>query len=310
VLFDIRGVVKAGTKIELVKDRLNGADDPIAFPDGSVAFTEPNANRVLRVDQNSQVSTLVENSNGSLGMSFDPKGRLIAAQSTLGNTKVAVIYPPGREAIIADTVDGMPFSRPNDLIVDKKGGVYVTDPGLTGIQAAQLQQAQGGTPLPAQLSPAVYYIPAGGRPIKIADGIERPNGVTLSRDEKTLYINNTNGVYLLAFDIQPDGTVRNRRNLGTYEGRSEIPNGIPGIMSGADGLTIDNEGRLYAVTAAGIEIFSAQGTHLGTIRMSCGGMYCQGIAFGGPQKKALYIAGRGSLWKIQMLSQGFTGRAK
>jgi gluconolactonase len=118
----------------------------------------------------------------------------------------------------------------------------------------------------------VYYIPPGGKPIKIADGIERPSGVTVSRDEKTLYINNTNGVYLLAFDIQPDGTVRNRRNFGTYEGRSQTPNGIPGIMTGADGLTIDSEGRLYAVTAAGIEIFSPTGTHQGTIRMSCAGM--------------------------------------
>jgi gluconolactonase len=160
------------------------------------------------------------------------------------------------------------------------------------------------------LPPAVYYIRPGGRVIKIADGIERPNGITLSRDEKTLYVNNTNGVNMLAFDIQPGGSVRNRRNLGTYEGRSQIPNRLPGVMSGADGLTIDGEGRLYAVTPAGIEIFSPQGQHLGTIRMSCGGMDCQGLAFAGPEKKTLYIAGRGSLWKVDLLAKGFTGRAK
>lgn len=307
---DIPGIVKAGTKIELVKGGLEGADDPIGMPDGTTLFTEPPGNRIWKIDQSGRISVFREDSNGGLGMSVDSKGRLYSVQSAYGHTGIAVIDPPGSERIITDNFEGMPYGRPNDLIVDKKGGVYFTDPGLNGAQAEAVKKALGGKPLSPRLPPAVYYVPAGGKAIKVADGIERPNGITLSRDEKTLFLNNTNGLYMLAFDINPDGTLRNRRNFGVYDGRSKRPNDLPGIVTGADGLIMDSEGRLYALTAAGVEIFSPQGKHLGIIRMSCNDQDCQGLAFSGPKKSTLYVAGRGAVWKIEMLSIGFKGRAK
>jgi len=124
------------------------------------------------------------------------------------------------------------------------------------------------------------------------------------------FLNNTNGLYMLAFDINADGTLRNRRNFAVYEGRSKRPNDLPGIVTGADGLIIDSEDRLYALTAAGVEIFSPQGKHLGVIGMSCNDQDCQGLAFSGPKKSTLYVAGRGAVWEIEMLSTGFKGRAK
>ena len=307
----IPGIVKAGTKIELVKSGLQGSDDPIGLPDGTTLFTEPPGNRIWKIDQAGQISVFRENSNQGLGMSVDSKGRLYSVQSAFGHAGIAVISPPGSEKVIVDNFEGMPFGRPNDLIVDKKGGVYFTDPGLNGAQAEAVKKTLGGKPLPPRLPPAVYYVPPGGKAIKVVDGIERPNGITLSRDEKILYLNNTNGLYMLAFDVNPDGTLRNRRNLAVYDGRSKRANDIPGsIVTGADGLIMDNEGRLYALTAAGVEIFNPQGKHLGIIRMSCNDQDCQGLAFSGPKKSTLYVAGRGGVWKIELLSTGFKGRVK
>src|SRR6185436_18064734 len=140
-------------------------------------------------DKDDVVSTFLENTNGSNALSFDAKGRLISVQTTPGQTRIGVVYPKGSEATLADNFDGKPFGRPNDLTVDKKGGVYFTDPG---------PNAAPGAP-PAPLPAAVYYIPAGGKAIRVAEGIERPNGILLSKDEKTLYVNNTNGEHLLAF---------------------------------------------------------------------------------------------------------------
>jgi gluconolactonase len=307
---DIPGIVKAGTKIELVKSGLEGSDDPIGLPDGTTLFTEPPANRIWKIDQAGQISIFREDSNGGLGMSLDSKGRLFQIQSAYGHTGVAVISPAASATVIADNFEGMSFSRPNDLIVDKKGGVYFTDPGLNGDQLAAVRKSLGNKPVPSQLPPAVYYVPSGGKTMKVVEGIERPNGITLSRDEKTLFLNNTNGLYMLAFDINTDGTLRNRRNFAVYEGRSKRPNDRPGIVTGADGLIIDSEGRLYALTAAGVEIFNPQGQRLGIIPMSCNGQDCQGIAFSGPKKSTLYVAGRGGVWKIELLSTGFKGRAK
>jgi gluconolactonase len=291
---NIPGVVAGGTKVQVIKEGFQGTEGPIGMPDGSLIFTETNANRITRIDKDNAISTFLENTNGSNGLAFDSKGRLLSVQTTPGQTKIGVLYPKGSEAVVADSFEGKPFGRPNDLVVDKKGGVYFTEPG---------PNAQPGS-APPPLPPAVYYVPPGGRAIRIAEGIERPNGILLSKDEKTLYVNNTNGEFLLAFDVQADGTVRNRRTFAKYE---DVNRTAAGIVSGADGLALDNEGRVYAATSSGVQVFSPQGQHLGTIPLS---RAPQNLAFAGTDKKTLFVVGRGAAYKIQMLAQGYTGRAK
>ncbi len=293
----IPGVVAAGTKVQVIKFGFQGTEGPIGLPDGSLIFTETQANRITKIDKDGNTSSFLENTNGSNGLAFDSKGRLISVQTTPGQTRIGVIYPKGSEATLADQYDGKPFGRPNDLVVSRKGGVYFTEPGPNPQQA----QAGASTSLP----PAVYYVPPGGRAIRVADGIERPNGIMLSRDEKTLYVNNTNGEYLLAFDVQADGTLRNRRNFAQYQGTTKGTNG--GATSGADGLAIDAQGRIYAATSAGVEVFSPRGQHLGTIPLS---RAPQNLAFAGPRKKTLYVVGRGAAFRIDMLAEGYKGRAK
>jgi gluconolactonase len=311
VALDVPGVVKGGTKIERIKEGFNGLDDPIGLMDGTLVFSEPGARRLHRMDtKTNQASVLVAESNESHGVTQDATGRLISAQALDGSTKIGVIYPPGGERVLADNFEGKPFSRPNDVIVAKNGGVYFTEPGLTVQQAEELVKRQGGKPLAPRLRPAVYYIPPSGKPIKIEENMIRPNGVQLSRDEKTLYVSDSNGDHVIAWDIQPDGLVRNRRNFGTLEGRSNRDNGLGGVKTFADGMTIDNEGRLYVATGAGVEVLSPQGQHVGTIPVKCLPADCQNIAFSGPEKKTLYIAGAGSLYRVDMVAQGFTGRAK
>lgn len=293
VALDIPGVVKGGTKIERIKEGFNGLDDPIGLMDGTLVFSEPGARRIHRMDTKThQSSVLVAESNESHGVTQDSEGRLISAQAWDGSTRIGVIYPPGREVVLADNFEGKPFSRPNDVIVARNGGIYFTEPGLTVQQAEALVERQGG------------------KPIKIEEKMIRPNGIQLSRDEKTLYVSDSNGIHVIAWDIQPDGLVRTRRNFGTLTGRSKRDNGLGGIKTFADGMTIDNQGRLYVATGGGIEVLSPQGQQVGTIPVRCPPADCQNVAFSGPEKKTLYIAGAGSLYKVDMLAQGFTGRAK
>ena len=294
----IAGVAAAGTKVVVIKSGFQGTEGPIGMPDGTLIFTETQANRITRIAADGTTSTFLENTNGSNGLAFDAKGRLISVQTTPGQTKIGVIYPKGAEAVLSDNFDGKGYGRPNDLVVSTRGGIYFTEPG---------PNLTPGAPPPATppLPPAVYYIAPGGKAIKVADGIERPNGIMLSRDEKTLYVNNSNGEYLLAFDIKPDGTAGNRRNFAKYQGGSKNDSGV--FVSGADGLAIDNDGRVYTATAAGVEVYDEKGTHLGTIPLS---RAPQNIAFAGPDKKTLYIVGRGSAFKVDLLTPGFKGRAK
>ena len=293
---EIAGVVAAGTKVQVIKDGFNGSEGPIALPDGSVIFSETTANRTIKIDSAGTVSTFLENTGGANGMAFDSKGRLIATHVPWGQTKVSVIYPKGSEAVLVDNFEGKPFGRANDLTVAKNGGIYFTD----SANPAPVPP----TPLP--LPPALYYLPpSGGKVIQILNDVAFPNGVILSRDEKTLYLNNTNGEYLIAFDVRPDGSLANRRNFAKYQGVTPNAAGVP--ISGADGMAMDGQGRLYIATTIGVQVFSPQGQHLGTIPLS---RSPQNLAFAGPDKKTLYVVGRGVAFKIQMLAQGFKDRAK
>ena len=303
---DLPGVIKGGTRPQLIATGLNGADDPIWLPSIGLVFSEPNADRIVRLSGADTLTTFVGGLHRPLGMTFDGQGRLISLQSEAGFIGVRMVWPPGKEAVLAERFDGLPFSRPNGITVDRKGGVYFTDPGLNPAQEEQLRKTQ------ARLPPAVYYIPVGEAPIRVAEGIARPNGIHLSRDEKTLYVNDTNGIQAFAFDVLPNGRLSNRRVFATYTGRTPPLGATEGVASGADDLVIDNEGRVYAVTAAGIEVLNEAGQPLGIIPAACSptGGRCQALAFGGADKRTLYVAGGGTLLRFEMVAQGFTGRAK
>jgi gluconolactonase len=302
----IAGVIDGGTQPEVIATGLNGADDPIWLPEVGLVFSEPNANRIVQLSGTDTLTTLVGGLRQPLGMTFDREGRLISLQSQAGYTGVRVVWPPGKEAVLAERFQGLPFSRPNGIVSDRKGGVYFSDPGLAPAQEAELRKTQ------ARLPPAVYYVPHGGEPIQVADGIARPNGVHLSREEKTLYVNDTNGIQSFAFEVLSDGRLSNRRVFATYAGRTPPLGGGDGVASGADDLVIDNDGRVYAITAAGIEVFTESGKPLGVIPVTCSatGARCQALAFGGQDKRTLYVAGSGTLLRLQMVARGFTGRAK
>jgi gluconolactonase len=199
--------------------------------------------------------------------------------------------------VIADSFEGKPFGRPNDIVSDRKGGVYFSD------------LPQNPIP-PGMMPPGVYYVPPGGAPIRVVNDVRRPNGVQLSRDEKTLYVNDTGGIHAYAFDVLSDGRLANRREFVTYVGRDKsIPASEPAI-SNADGIVLDDEGRVYALTEAGIEVVSPGGGHLGVIPVWCITRRCQNLTFGGPDKRTLYIAGGGTLLRIQMLARGIRERVK
>jgi gluconolactonase len=287
----IAGVVAAGTRIELVKDGFTGTEGPVAAPDGSLLFTETQANRITRIAPDGKISTFLDNSNGSNGLAFSAQGDLFSVQTL--QPRVGVVYPTGRVRTLVDRFEGLPFGRPNDLVLDKKGGIYFTDSGVV---------PKPNQPAPAKA--AVYYITPSGGLTRIAHDIERPNGIQLSPDEKVLYVANTLGEYVLAYDIGADGSIGPRRNFARLAGWSKAETGF---SSGADGLAVDEKGRLYVASNAGIEVFSDSGAALGVIALP---KKPQNLAFAGPEKQSLYIVGRGSAFKIAVLTAGFKGRAK
>ncbi len=171
---------------------------------------------------------------------------------------------------------------PNHLIGDSKGGVYFTDPGPR--------------PLVPGRKAYVYYAPAGrGQAITVDDGIARPNGLTLTRDRKKLIVDDTVGDTVFQFDVQPDGSVKNKRPF------ARLHDIASGQESGADGMALDREGRVYVTTVTGVQVFDAEGQYLGTIHVA---RQPANLAFSGPGKRTLYITAREGLYRLKMVAQG------
>ena len=278
----IPGVVAAGVKVERVWTGMRAADGVISEPDGTLLLPEQRADRISRVDKNGKITLYLEDTNEAGGIALDSKGRLIAAERGYGKMARIRVLVPERK-VLMDSYEGKPLQRMNDIVVDKKDGVYF---------------AEGSTS-------SVYYISATGKITRVANDIMGANGVMLSPDEKTLYVTNgANGI--LAYDVQPDATIRNRRFFVKPQG-------------GQDGLVVDNAGRLYVASDDGVGVYNPQGQQLGLIPIP---REATALAFAGPGKKTLYVIGRGndlpggdggdarSMYKILMVAEGIKSRAK
>jgi gluconolactonase len=295
---EIPGVIPAGLKWQEVWRGTDNADGIVGAPDGGLLFAQEQPNTIRKLDKNDKDSVAVKDTHGAGSVALDSKGRMLAVQRTCtdpgrGNascsepTAVAIIFPEKERKVLADSFQGKPLGRLNDLVVDKKDTVYFTVGGA-------------------------FYLKSGGAVTSLGDNI-RSNGIMLSPDEKTLYV--TNGGSILAFDIQADGNVTNRRDFAKLEGGN------------GDGMAIDAAGRLYVTSAPGVQVFSPDGKYLGTIPTPRNPI---SVAFAGPEKKTLYIVGSGAagpdgkefttpagvrnnaktIYKIPMRAQGYKGRAK
>ena len=277
---DIPGVVAGGTKVHLIRDLFHSTEGPIAMPDGSLLFTEQDAGdgQLVKIDNDGNVSTFVTNTNRTIGLAYDTKGRLIGVQSNI--PRIAVLYPT--RMTLVEEIDGLPIVAPNDVVADTKGGMYFTD---------TLNSRFRPTP-PSRTKPWIVYIRPDGKAVKASEEVERPNGISLSPDGRVLYA--ANGPIVSAFDVQPDGSLRNFRTFATLMGGN------------ADSMCVDAAGRLY-VAAGGVQVFSPQGQHLGTIPTP---LNAQSPGFAGRDKKTLYVVGGGAVWSLPMIAQGIQGRAK
>jgi len=270
-------------------------EGPAVDRDGNVYFTEMVFERIMKLTPKGALSVFREHSNEANGLLIDPQGRLIACEGA-ESTRMGVTqkFKPqvtrtdlrtGKIEVLADNYQGKPFDGPNDVTIDGKGRLYFTD--LTG--------------------GALYRIDAPGKIVRIlaAPDIQRPNGIQISPDDKTLYLIEANGAQggarmIRKYDLLPDGTVRNMKvHYNFYPGRS------------ADGMSIDTQGNLYASagmgqlrgtsetldTKTGVYVISPQGKLLKFIPIPED--YITNNAFGGPDMKTLYVTAGKTLYKIR-----------
>src|SRR3989441_921029 len=276
----IKDVLAQNARPELVQEGFTFTEGPVGTADGGLYFSDiMGADKTFRLDAGGKIALYRSATNGTNGLALMRDGSLIGAE---GNGKRINRAGPSGATTLTEGIGGKGLMAPNDLIVDAKGGIYFTDPGPRPI-------------VPGRKS-YVYYLPAGaGQPRVVNDSITRPNGLTLTNNGKTLIVDDTVGDTVFAFDVDSDGSVKNKRAFAKLH---EVQ---PGQESGADGMTIDSQDRIYVTTTSGIQVFDAKGGYAGTIKVPRQPANC---AFAGPGKRTLYITAREGLYKVSMLSQG------
>jgi sugar lactone lactonase YvrE len=272
----IPGVVAPGEKLELVSEAFADTQGPLGTPDGGLYFSDIILHKTYYLDQQGFITIERERAERSSGIAFTPEGDLVFAEGGIPG-----ITRKTRRGYV-NLTEGYRLFRPNDLIVDMKGGIYFTDPGPR--------------PVVPGLKVFVYYLPRGTKePVTIDDDIPRPNGLALALDGKTLFVDDTLGTTVFAYDVRPDGMVANKRTFAELKGIAL------GEESLANGMAIDSDGRLYVATVRGVQVFNASGAHLGTIAVP---RPPSNIAFSGRDKRVLFITARQGLYRLNMLSQG------
>ncbi|MBD9480426.1 SMP-30/gluconolactonase/LRE family protein [Pseudoxanthomonas sp. PXM02] len=228
--------------------------------------------RIRRFTPPDRWETVVDNS-GSNGLALDLDGNLIAA--THDRKQVArVDLADGMRTALVSTFEDAPFNSPNDLVMGADGSLYFTDPEY------QRKAAPGGQPRTR------VYRHSAGKTAVVDESLRNPNGIALSPDGATLYVagGTDEGDVLRAYALQ---------------------GGVPGPghdlarISGGDGLAVDCLGNVY-VTEHGdqrVRVFSPAGEVLATIRVDAN---ITNAAFGGADRRTLFLTGAASLWSIEL----------
>lgn len=288
----IRGVIAAGAKVEVVRGGFHRLEGPVRTENGGLYFSDVDENRTYVLDASGQIAIWRENTQGANGLFLLRNGNLLAAEAS--GRRVVMVTPDRQSKPVATECGGKPLVAPNDLIPDRRGGIYFTDPGPR---------------YPPNVAPTALrntcYARPDGKVLLLDNQMVYPNGITLSLDEKTLFVDDSFGEYVYAFDVQSDGRVLNKREFVKLREPEQWPGW--GLRSRADGMAIDAKGRLYVATASGVQVIDPRGKYLGTIRVPS---IARNLAFGGASRQTLYMTGLESLMRVEMSSSGPPGRAK
>ncbi|HEX5102277.1 MAG TPA: SMP-30/gluconolactonase/LRE family protein [Pirellulaceae bacterium] len=284
-------------------------EGPAAGADGTVYFSDISGNRILKMDAEGKISTFRADSGRTNGNTFDARGRLIScegAENGPGGRRrvVRTDLTTGKIEILTERYEGKRYNSPNDVVVDPAGRIWFTDPLYAPDRSIMEHEHE-----------AVYRIDTDGKVTRVITqpAIGRPNGLAITPDGKTLYVVDSNYINpdanrkIWAFDIAADGSASKQRQVYDF-----------GRGRGGDGMRLDAKGNLWIAAGVsaprsanesgdvptGVYVISPQGELLGRIPIPED--VITNLAFGGPDKKTLYVTAGKTIFKIPTAVSGYS----
>ncbi len=256
---------------QLVGEGYQFTEGPAVNERGEVFFNDVGAARTYKVGLDGQISVFLENSRRGDGQRFGPDGRLYAAAA---ETRQILAYDrDGRASVVADGFQG------NDLVVRHDGKIYVTHPDWEGAGPSQ-----------------VWLIRPNGEKTVVDTGLKFSNGITFSPDQSLLYVSDTRTHWVYSYQVQPDGALAHKQRFYHLHAPDAEDD------SGADGLRVDREGRLYVAARMGIQVCDQAGRVNAIIPTPNGRV--ANMTFGGENFDTLYAMCGDKVYKRKLKVQG------
>ena len=244
---------------------------------GNVFFTDQPNDKIWEYDVNGNLSVFLDSAGRSNGMYFDHKGNLITCADE--HDQLWSISPKKKIKVLVTDVDGHLMNGPNDIWVDNKGGIYMTDPYYQRDYWTRKKSDLDGE--------KVYYLPKGSHDPIVVDGdIKKPNGIVGTPDGKYLYVADIGANKTYKYTINADGSLSDKQLI---------------IHQGSDGMTLDAEGDIY-LTGKGVTIYNPAGEKIGHIDIH--EPWTANLCFGGKDKNVLFITASTAIYILKMNVKG------
>lgn len=293
-------LIAPGTEMEKLAEGFNWSEGPTwLHRQKKVVFSDVPENIIYEWSEKDGLKTFLKPSGytgssldfreqGSNGLTTDRSGNLVVCQH--GDRRISRYDGNGHFTPLATTYGLRKFNSPNDLVFDRRGNLYFTDPpyGLHGLNESPLKEL---------LFNGVYLRRTSGEVVLLTREMTFPNGIALSPDEKTLYVNQSDGAkpVVMAFPVKPDGTVGGGRVF--FDAAPLAAKGLKGMP---DGLKVDVKGNLWATGPGGVLVIAPDGHLLGILKTG----EATGNCCWGDDGSTLYITADMYLLRIRTQTRG------
>ena len=267
----LQDILIPGEDWKLVAEGYKFTEGPAVNAKGEVFFNDVPGSKTYRIDLKGQLSEFIADSRKGDGQAFGPDGRLYSVAG--GSEQILAYDAEGKSSLIADGFRG------NDLVVRHDGSIYATNPGWDGKSPSQ-----------------IWHISPSGEKKVVDSGLKFSNGLCLSPDQSLLYVADSRTHWVYSYQVQADGSLAHKQKYYHLH----LPDTADD--SGADGLRVDQAGRLYIATRMGLQVCDQAGRVNCIIPTPNGKI--SNLTFGGEKMDTIYATCGDRVYSRKVKVQG------
>jgi gluconolactonase len=274
---DTTGLIASGATLQRISNQFAFTEGPAVDSVGNIFFTDQPHDNIWKWETDGTLSLFKHGTGRANGLYIDENDNILACADE--KNMLELITPEKEIRVLYKARKHKRLNGPNDLWLDARGGIYITDP--------YYQRPYWKRKKPTLKGQYVYYLPPGKKKlITVEETLKQPNGIVGTPDGKQLFVADIGAGKTYKYDISPNGLLQSKQLF---------------VAQGSDGLTLDNRGNLY-ITGDGVTVYNPAGQKIEHIPVPA--KWTSNVCFGGREKNKLFITASEAVYVIQMNVKG------